>query len=297
MRDKVDGFIQTLTVLGRAACTVSGYAWELLRLQEWGELQIPQLLTVDQFTTTELTRYLLHRRETKASDATIKRCVSALRVFFRWLYGAQSPADALPMPTRLRRVRARRWLSETETNEILCGFDTATPLGKRDAALFALMLVTGLRAAEVCRLRLEDVDLERLTLFVRVKGGQTMAAWFTPDVAALINSWLTVRDRHAQENIPTLFISIGGIKPGRPLTTNGLRAMFRVIGQRHGLKLSPHDMRRTGAAQFINNGGSTRQLMELWRLKRLQEAETYTEGMLAQSGRKFLPRITGQPKL
>lgn len=297
MQVEIGAFGQALAVLGRARCTIDGYLWELNRLVEWGRLQIPQLLTHAEFTTADLTRYLLHRREAKASDATIKHCVSALRVFFRWVVGPHSPAEALPMPRRLRRVRARRWLSEQETNEILCGFDTGTALGKRDAALFALMLITGLRAAEVCRLRLADVDLERLTLFVRVKGGQTMAAWFTPDCAALIRSWLNVRDRHAQEKVETLFISIGGIRPGRPLTTNGLRAMFHTIGKRHGIKLSPHDMRRTGAAQFINNGGSTRQLMELWRLKRLQEAETYTEGILAQQGRRFLPRINGQQTL
>ena len=275
---------------GRAALTVFGYGWEIERLAAWGQTQTPPLLIPEDFLETHLIQYLAERRLANAADSTVKRCSSAFRVFFRWLFGPNSPAEKLPLPRRVRRVRPRRWFTQVRTDEILSGFDTSTPIGKRDAALFSLMLASGLRAAEVCRLRTNDVDLNNLVLFVKVKGGQVAAVFFTEDVAALIYNWLTVRPEVAREGVETLFVGLGGPKPGTPITPSGLRKIFQYIGERHGTKLAPHDLRRTGAAQFINNGGSTRQLKTLWRIKRDEEVQTYTEWIDLEAARRFLPR-------
>ena len=68
-----------------------------------------------------------------------------------------------------------------------------------------------------------------------------------------------IRKEVAKPEVPTLFVSMGGNRPGTALTPDGLRSIFRALGAKSGLpNLSPHMLRRTFATLAIRQGASSK---------------------------------------
>ncbi len=262
-----------LMVAGRSPRTVAGYVWELERFAARHPGR-----RAGSFTPEDLINYLAARRRSGCGDATVKRTTAALRAFFSHQAGeAASPARALPFPRKITPRRRPRSLSAEQANQVLASCETSTARGRRDLALMALMLATGLRAAEVCRLTLDDVDWPSGRFEVECKGGERRAGKFGPYTANLLRWWLEARPEYAAKNVRTVFVGLGGIKRGTPLTTDGLRAIFRTIGAAAGLAaFSPHDLRRSFAHLALRYGAPTRTLQVAGRWDQLLQVETYT---------------------
>src|SRR3989304_5816070 len=258
----------------------AGYAGDLPRLSR----DFPDKQPTD-FTPQDLQRYLAARRAAGCGDATIRHAVNALRSFFAYHH---SPAAAsLPMPRPKRRIQ--RTLTFDQALAVLAACDTSTTIGKRDLALVALMLDTGLRAREVWRLRLDDLNVDPLLLKVVVKGGQEKFGVYAPETANILAAWLAERATVARGNAPTVFVALGGLKPGQALPHHGLRRIFARLGQAAGFKLSPHDLRRTFATLAITLGAPTR-MVQLWgRWENIQEVQRYTEALTAHGFERYSP--------
>lgn len=272
--------------LKRSARTVEGYTWEVGRLAA----AFPGRSPCD-FKATDLTRYLSDRRLT-CGAAALKRSVAAFRSFFGWVQGKRSAARGLPWPQV--RGRAHRTLSETQVSALLASFDSSSVLGVRDLAMCALLLESGLRAAEVCRLRVSDVDLGALTFRVVVKGGEERAGAFSSNTRDYLARWLAAR--RAAPGVESVFVSVGGLKPGHSLTTGGLRAVFRHWGKRAEIgALSPHDLRRTFAVLLLRAGCPTRVVQVAGRWAHVAQVETYSRALLAGEALKWSPvaRLAG----
>ena len=266
--------------LKRSPATVAAYGWQLRRLAK----EFPTFGPRD-FRERHLTQYLAERAFLDEwGGSAMKLAACSLRVFFGWACGKKSPAARLPV----KRVRPRRQrsLSREQLAAVLAACDTSARRGKRDAALVALMADSGLRAAEVCRLRLEDVDLASCHFIVVIKGGDEEAGIFSPETRALLSSWLSVR---GEAEAGTLFVNVGGGKSAA-LTPSGLRVIFRGLGKAAGLAgFSPHDLRRTFATLSIKNGGSSRLVQIGGRWHELAMVERYTPGLELEDLARFLP--------
>ena len=129
-----------------------------------------------------------------------------------------------------------------------------TPAGARDGALIALMRATGMRRAEVCALRLADVDIERGALRVVGKGNKERAVYIANGSQRALRDWLDVRGDAGT----FVFIQIG--KSGRMHTSEGLTpqainiALDKRIESAGIAGLTPHDLRRTLAGDLLDNG-------------------------------------------
>lgn len=165
------------------------------------------------------------------------------------------------------------------------------PKNVRNRSLISLLVDTGLRASEVCRLRLDATDLNQLRLSVLGKARKLRACVFSPATAESIRAWLPVRARIVAADTATLFCSVGGLTPGRALTRYGCTALWRDVAARAGLAagLSSHDFRRTFAVE------SLRARMPLLPLRiqggwaRLDMLEIYLKAMSLEDARSFLP--------
>ena len=145
------------------------YRWHLNRLVRW--LGLREAVELAHVTRSLLRTWGAGLREEWA-PATIKQAVCATRSFFAWCeeegWLEENPALALRVPRVPRRVQ--RTLTDDEVRAMLQACDDS-PKGRRDAALVSLLLDSGLRASEVCRLAVEDLDLDEGLLVVQVKGG------------------------------------------------------------------------------------------------------------------------------
>lgn len=271
----IDDWLNWLSI-NRSQATITGYGWEMRHLA----CCFPGKGAGD-FTPAELRQYLADRRKAGCGDAAIKRTVNALRNFFAFACGETSPAADLPMPRP--KKRQQRTLKADQALAVLAACDSSSAIGTRDLALMALMLDTGLRAAEVCRLRLDQLAVDSREFKAIVKDGHEKSGVFSSDTANYLVKWLELRKQIARPGVNTVFVGIGGTLPGRPLTTDGLRRIFYRVGQAAGLPngFSPHDLRRTFATLAHQFGAPTRLVQIAGRWEDINMVTRYTRALTA----------------
>lgn len=208
--------------------------------------------------------------------------LNACRKFLGWRFGMAHPA----LSARIKRVKPRRQrvLTAGRALDLLACFDRSTPKGLRDLAIAALGLDTGLRASELCHLQMADVDLDARTLQVVVKGGQWGVGVFSPETAQYIREWITVRS--AKPGVEELFTSTRG---GTAITRCGLTCIVRKWGQAIGVKLSPHDLRRSFATLSTIFGAPSRVVQVAGRWSDIAMVERYTQGIDPAEITPYLP--------
>lgn len=209
----------------------------------------------------------------------------ALRKYIRWKWGENHPA----LSARLQIVKAKRQrvLTKEKALELLASFDPSTPAGARDLAICAVALDTGLRCSELCRLALPDVDLKERSLQVIVKGGQWGMGIFSEQTALYIDRWLGFRVPAA--GVETLFVSFQHQKRGFPLTREGLQGIVKQWGLRLGIRLSPHDFRRSFATLATVFGAPSRVVQKAGRWNTIDMVERYTQGLELSAIEEYLP--------
>lgn len=268
-------------LLYRSPSTRAGYLYDLDTFVSWAidrGVQSPADISHNLILS-----YLAERKLAGLGSNALRRVVWAIRSWLEFELGDGSPARSIAPPRAQRR--RQRWLPADSLAAVLASCDTATPTGTRDLAMLALMTDTGLRAAEVCRLRVDQLDLRALRLSVEIKGGNEGTGVFSPTTAAYVARWLEVRDGLA--SCRAAFVNI---HHGTQLTTAGLRAIFRRIGRSAGLPaFSPHDLRRTMATLATLAGAPTRVTQVGGRWSSVAMVETYTAGLQAEAFRQYSP--------
>lgn len=156
-----DGF--TAEVLEKKSPPWKKRAKQLLRsFREWAESK-PEL-NIARLSTSEIEAFLRNRLQDVATK-TLNEELSMIKRFYRWLvdreYLVKDPAAPID---RLKQIPKE--IRVFTTTEISMIFKYATP---HTLPFFKMLLYTGLRDGELRNLEWDDVDLERKTLFVRVK--------------------------------------------------------------------------------------------------------------------------------
>lgn len=123
---------------------------------------------------------------------------------------------------------------------------------ERNRAIILLMLDTGVRASELCDLKIEDLDNRNNRIFVRQgKGMKERLLPFSPRTGQMI--WRYLASRKETRPSDPLFAS----RDNGPIDRRKLAEMFSVIGQRAGVKgFHPHRLRHTFAIMYLRNGGN-----------------------------------------
>jgi integrase len=162
--------------------------------------------------------------------------------------------------SRLRvRVPKRQMvpLSVEEVARFWSSFRTA-----RDLAIVGLMLLEGLRSAEVLGLNEDDVLLSEAQLRVRGKGNKLRFLPLAPETVQLLDHYR--RLERPNPCTAALFVSLKGPARGTRMTLAGLRSLFRYHRQRTGVQLAnPHRFRHTFASDMVRAGISLPALMHL----------------------------------
>lgn len=266
-------------------CTIESYR----RLLGLAEREIGDLLRL----TPEQLRYWLYKHNDWGDNHRwVAYC--AIRSYLRWRCGDSHPA--LNLKIKRRDTAPQRFLGDDSVVKILESFNTATPKGKRDLAIFCVLLDTGLRCSEVCNLEIKYLDLDACHLFVIIKGGKWGNATFSDYTRQVLIAWLAERKRIVSKSFRYVFCSVGGNTPGNKLTRDGLKVIVRGWAKNAGLsKLSPHDLRRTFAIMTTRNGAPSRIVQIAGRWSSIEMVERYTRGLTIDDIKPYLPipRLVG----
>jgi integrase len=123
-----------------------------------------------------------------------RHLVRATRSFLRYLY-YKGLVDtdlslAVPKVARWRLSTLPKHLPAAQVRQVLRHCDRKTALGRRDYAILLLLARLGLRAGEVVKLRLEDIDWENARITICGKGGKWSQLPLPSDVAKAIAHYL-----------------------------------------------------------------------------------------------------------
>jgi integrase len=159
---------------------------------------------------------------------------------------------------------------------------------RRDTALIALLLDTGIRRAECAGIKLTDVDLEAQTIVVTGKGSRQRTAKYGEQVAIALDRYLRARRRHPSADSPYLWL---GSKGG--LTDSGIAQMLERRSDQAGIgRVHAHQFRHTFAHQWRLAGGNDDALMSLGGWRSPQMLQRYGRSAAAERAREAHERLS-----
>jgi integrase/recombinase XerD len=201
----------------------------------------------------EIRQFLMHRLiDDKVSHATQKVTIAALR----FLYGTTLGRPEVAVEIRYPKVQSALpdVLSGTEVGQLLAAME-----GPKYRAIVMTTYGAGLRISEVCGLRVEDIDSQRMVLHVRLaKGGRDRFVPLPERVLfALRHYWRAVR--------PTGPFLFPGKEPGRYVSADAVRHHLHEAALKVGLQKSanPHVLRHSFATHLLELGTDIRVIQML----------------------------------
>lgn len=216
-------------------------------------------------------RYLaLHykpRYREKLSEPSIFARVSVVRGFFRYLtkrgHLLYDPSLNMPQP-KINTHAPRVTLTVDEVERLLEVPNLKTATGLRDRAILEVFYSTGLRAGELVKLNLFDIDLKEKTVrVVKGKGGKDRTVPLGEVAVFFLHRYLREGRpkliRTEKEN--ALFVS----RQGNRLENSSLMMMMREVRERASLekRVTCHVLRHTFATHMLEGGADIRDIQRL----------------------------------
>jgi len=153
--------------------------------------------------------------------------------------------------------------------------------GKRNLAIFKLMLNTGLRLAELCNLKTKDINLDKQFLkVVNGKNGRDRIIPFPADITAYIKAWTSEKAKRGIES-KYLFCSfrIFNSKQGqasKKLMPRYIQTALKQYAKKAGIEgLHPHTLRHSYATAVYQTDHNLEGLRMLLGHANIQTTQIY----------------------
>jgi site-specific recombinase XerD len=203
----------------------------------------------------------------KLAPATVSQYVSALRFLFIKTLRRHFLVEYIPFPKSRKRLPTV--LSPEEVARLI---DSARNLYHR--TLLMTLYSTAMRRAELCRLKVHDVDSQRM--MIRIDQGMGSRDRDVPLSPKLLET-LRVYWRWMQ---PTTFLfpgTVKGVRADVPITPNVVWLACRQAAQVAGIskRISPHCLRHSCASHLLEAGADLRTLQVLLGHSRLEHTLVY----------------------
>jgi integrase/recombinase XerD len=144
------------------------------------------------------------------------------------------------------------------------------PTALRDRAIIKTLVDTGIRASELCKITIADMDKRNKRIFIWGKGAKERTVYIDGSTPQTIWRYLATRP-DARPDDP-LFVT----QEGHPLSRHALRLLIGRLGRRAGIpQANVHRFRHTFAINFLRNGGNAYTLQRLLGHSTLKMVKTY----------------------
>jgi integrase/recombinase XerD len=279
---EVQSFDLALRAAGRRPKTIQTYSLALAYLGRFAhERGMPP---VSQLTAEHLREWFRSLYEQGCQGSTVSVYYRAAAVFYKWLVAEgerpDNPLSRIPPPRVEVKIQAH--YTPEDVALVLKRLPHATRDWRalRNRAIVLTLYDTGLRGAELCGLRREDLDLRDLGLRVqRGKGGKWREVAVSALTAQAIDRYLRNR------NDLSLWLFVG--REAEPLTVNGLKMMLERLWSNAGLAFrGVHAFRRGFAIQFLEAGGDPEDLRTLAGWDSHQMLRRYTKATETQRAKR-----------
>ena len=265
---------------GLADITIESYTRTARRFLSWrfdqGEVCLQALRATDAIA-------FVHNEAKRMGPSALKNIVTALRSFLRYgqYHGDLAAGLAAGVPavaSWASTPQIPRAISADHAQRAIDSCDCQTSVGLRDRAVLLLLARLGLRAVEIARLALDDVDWDHAQLRVCGKGGRESLLPLTAEVGEAIAAYLehgrpTSQDRH-------LFLR--SVAPIRGLMegSDGIGSIVRRALKRAKVDAphcGSHQFRHALAVRLLQLGASLPEIGRVLRHRSPQSTSIYAK--------------------
>ena len=309
----MNAFLDAQRIRQLSLRSLRAYAYDLLHFARWWLPQPP--LPLSQITESTLLDYVRHQldQQPKPTPQTVNHRLCVVRCLFRFHYGREIPAGdshfqhlytkrfslrygrpvrVMALGIRLRQPRRMIVpLSSEQVAQFWGSFRTF-----RDLALVGLMLLDGLRSCEVLALELESLQLAERHIRILGKGQKERLLPLPDEIVEVLGNYL--RLERPLTNSPALFVSLKGRRRGQPMSTAGLRSLFRHHRARSRvLQANPHRLRHTFGADMVRNGISLPALQHLMGHSQIHTTMLYVQLAPQDVWREYARAVQNRTRL
>ena len=238
-----------------------------------------------------LREYVYHLKDLGLAPASIRRNVSAVRTYYRFLLAeghvVRDPSERLETPKRWRSLPDV--LSVDEVTRLLAAPTLDEQFAFRDRALLELAYGAGLRVSEWISLGVRDVLMEDALVRVFGKGSKERLVPIGRTAIGAVAIYLReLRPRLEKgEGRGVLLLNARGA----PLTRMGAWKILRKYVEAAGITkhVSPHTLRHSFATHLLEGGADLRAVQEM-----LGHADISTTQIYTHVDREYLRSVHKQ---
>ena len=242
-------------------------------------------------TARVLRDYVYQLKDLGLSASSIRRNVSAVRGYFRFMLGegelVRDPSEKLETPRGWRTLP--EVLSVEETERLISAPSLDEPLAFRDRAMLELAYGAGLRVSEWTSLSVRDVLMEEQLVRVFGKGSKERLVPVGRKAIAAVAIYLRELRPKLEKGsgMGVLFLNARG----KPLSRMGAWKILRKYVEKAGIDkpVSPHTLRHSFATHLLEGGADLRAVQEM-----LGHADISTTQIYTHVDREFLRSVHRQ---
>lgn len=254
-----------------------------------------------QIKKNDIETYLYFATDVLRNEAaTRNKKLASIRGFYDYLLDQQdslgitleaNPADRIRRPKLPKKQPV--YLTDSEQEKLLGAIGVEGANAVRDYAIYLLLLTTGIRVSEACRISLKDLSLEGMTIRIWGKGNKERTAHLTPPCCQAIKKYIEdYRSAITGLDTDILFVSK---KKKTGLTCRAVEKNMEKYVLKAGLSnqgFTPHKLRHTTATVLSRAGVDLGTVQEI-----LGHANANTTKIYTHLGGEDIARAVGTSRL
>jgi len=228
----------------------------------------------------------------------VRDTICALRATLRFLTAEKAIhaglIGAVPSIRRPRLADIPRYLPHIDVQRVVAVCDSKKPIDLRDKAIITLLARLGLRAGEVARIALDDIDWTEGRLVVRAgKTNRERVLPLTDDLGRVIIKYL--RDARPSSTYRSLFIRHRApFSPLSPYTVSWIAGCRLKQAGVTAVRFGAHVFRHSAATQMVRRGTSLKDIADILGHQHLGTTNIYAKLDLPSLACVALPWPGGQ---
>lgn len=260
-QEDYDRYIRLLKAQGKSRSTIETYGRMVRGLAQYYDKQLIRRLTQDQLYT-----YLSEEVVDKGlSNSYHRQLIGALKHFFRDREEELEIDIVADLVYPDKHKQLPKVISEEDVIRIL-----RVTRNPKHRLAFALLYSCGLRISELINLKLNEIDVERRTVFVRrSKGFKDRVVMLAESVVPLLNSYIS-----AYRPVEYLLNGQGKLKYSAESVRKSLHNARKEAGVERNV--TPHILRHSFATHLLEQGTDMRYIQELLGHNKPETTMVYT---------------------
>jgi integrase/recombinase XerC len=221
--------------------------------------------------------WIVSLMEQQYTPRSVNRKISTVKAYYRFLMKNEivelNPAVNIPVP-KIRK-KLPNFVEENNLHHLLDdGFFTDDFTGIRDKLIITLLYGTGIRLAELMKLKERDFDTSGYLVKVFGKRQKERIIPYPRSINLLLQQYIEIRNREIGNSSEALLVT----DKGKPVYE---KLIYRVVNRYLELvtsleKKSPHVLRHSYATHLLNRGADLNAVKELLGHSNLSATQVYT---------------------